>query len=117
MIEIKNNEAISTEGKLVKNLINGAVSKKSQVAPTMTVADFVEVDSEDSYSEEEYKSLIQELIHRRYSLDDEIAIWANMAEAGEKTTDKAIEYKNEFKEYRTYRKQCKEEARQILSNR
>lgn len=74
------------------------------------VADYEEVAVEDvpPYTESEYKAKVSELIHERYSLDDEIALRANIEdEATEKRTA-------EYAEYLAYRKECKQRAREML---
>ena len=60
------------------------------------------------YTNAQYAAKVSELIHSRYSLDDEIALRANLED------DPTEKRTNEFAEYLAFRKQCKEEAKKIL---
>ena len=60
------------------------------------------------YTNAEYAAKVSELIHQKYSLDDEIALHANLED------DPTEKRTNEFAEYLAFRKQCKEEAKKIL---
>lgn len=61
-----------------------------------------------AYTETDYKTKVAELIHQRYSLDDEIALRANLEDD---PTDKRVA---EYADYLAYRKECKQRAKQIL---
>lgn len=61
------------------------------------------------YTEEEYKAKVKELVHERYSLDDEIALINNIT-AG--VTEKR---QSEYAAYQEYREECKRRAKVILS--
>lgn len=61
------------------------------------------------YTEEEYKAKVKELVHKRYSLDDEIALINNIT-AG--VTEKR---QSEYAAYQEYREECKRMAKEILS--
>ena len=77
---------------------------------TANPEDWEEIAIEDipPYTNAEYAAKVSELIHSRYSLDDEIALYANLED------DPTEKRKNEFAEYLAFRKQCKEEAKKIL---
>lgn len=60
------------------------------------------------YTNAQYAAKVSELIHQKYSLDDEIALRANLED------DPTEKRTNEFAEYLAFRKQCKEEAKKIL---
>lgn len=83
------------------------------------VADYEEVAVADipPYSEAEYKAKVAQLVHERYSMDDEIALAANanspMILADE---DKAAAIAEEYAAYQAYRAECKARAKAILSN-
>ena len=68
----------------------------------------IEIGDIPPYTNAEYASKVSELIHQKYSLDDEIALYANLKD------DPTEKRKNEFAEYLAFRKQCKEEAKKIL---
>ena len=72
--------------------------------------DWEEIAIEDipPYTNAEYAAKVSELIHQKYSLDDEIALRANLED------DPTEKRTNEFAEYLAFRKQCKEEAKKIL---
>ena len=68
----------------------------------------IEIGDIPPYTNAEYAAKVSELIHSRYSLDDEIALYANLKD------DPTEKRTNEFAEYLAFRKQCKEEAKKIL---
>ena len=51
-----------------------------------------------------YKTTIRRKIHKKYSIDDEIALQNNFITSPEK-------YGTEYQEYQNYREQCKREAK------
>lgn len=61
------------------------------------------------YTNAEYAAKVSELIHQKYSLDDEIALYANLKD------DPTEKRTNEFAEYLAFRKQCKEDAKKLLT--
>lgn len=73
--------------------------------------DWEEIAIEDipPYTNAEYAAKVSELIHSRYSLDDEIALHANLED------DPTEKRTNEFAEYLAFRKQCKEDAKKLLT--
>ena len=77
---------------------------------TANPEDWEEIEIEDipPYTNAQYAAKVSELIHSRYSLDDEIALRANLED------DPTEKRTNEFAEYLAFRKQCKEEAKKIL---
>lgn len=68
----------------------------------------VPVEDIPPYTNAEYAAKVSELIHQKYSLDDEIALHANLED------DPTEKRTNEFAEYLAFRRQCKEEAKKIL---
>ena len=78
---------------------------------TANPEDWEEIAIEDipPYTNAEYAAKVSELIHQRYSLDDEIALRANLED---NPTEKRT---NEFAEYLAFRKQCKEDAKKLLT--
>lgn len=79
-------------------------------AITANPEDWEEIAIEDipPYTNAQYAAKVSELIHSRYSLDDEIALRANLED---NPTEKRT---NEFAEYLAFRKQCKEQAKKLL---
>ena len=79
-------------------------------AITANPEDWEEIAIEDipHYTNAQYAAKVSELIHQKYSLDDEIALRANLED------DPTEKRTNEFAEYLAFRKQCKEEAKKIL---
>ena len=77
---------------------------------TANPEDWEEIAIEDipPYTNAEYAAKVSELIHQKYSLDDEIALYANLKD------DPTEKRKNEFAEYLAFRKQCKEQAKKLL---
>ena len=80
-------------------------------AITANPEDWEEIAIEDipPYTNAQYAAKVSELIHQKYSLDDEIALRANLED---NPTEKRT---NEFAEYLAFRKQCKEEAKKLLT--
>lgn len=80
-------------------------------AITANPEDWEEIAIEDipPYTNAQYAAKVSELIHSRYSLDDEIALRANLED------DPTEKRTNEFAEYLAFRKQCKEEAKKLLT--
>ena len=80
-------------------------------AITANPEDWEEIAIEDipPYTNAEYAAKVSELIHQKYSLDDEIALRANLED------DPTEKRTNEFAEYLAFRKQCKEEAKKLLT--
>ena len=79
-------------------------------AITANPEDWEEIAIEDipPYTNAQYAAKVSELIHQKYSLDDEIALRANLED------DPTEKRKNEFAEYLAFRKQCKEQAKKLL---
>ena len=69
----------------------------------------IEIGDIPPYTNAEYAAKVSELIHQKYSLDDEIALYANLKD------DPTEKRTNEFAEYLAFRKQCKEEAKKLLT--
>ncbi len=68
------------------------------------------------YTEAEYAAKVSELIHRRYSVDDEIALLANsQCPALLADEDAAEAFRQEYADYQSYRARCKAEAREALA--
>lgn len=80
-------------------------------AITANPEDWEEIAIEDipPYTNAQYAAKVSELIHQKYSLDDEIALRANLED------DPTEKRTNEFAEYLAFRKQCKEEAKKLLT--
>ena len=68
----------------------------------------IEIGDIPPYTNAEYAAKVSELIHQKYSLDDEIALYANLKD------DPTEKRTNEFAEYLAFRKQCKEQAKKLL---
>ena len=69
----------------------------------------IEIGDIPPYTNAEYAAKVSELIHQKYSLDDEIALYANLKD------DPTEKRTNEFAEYLAFRKQCKEDAKKLLT--
>ena len=68
----------------------------------------IAIEAIPPYTNAQYAAKVSELIHQKYSLDDEIALRANLED------DPTEKRKNEFAEYLAFRKQCKEQAKKLL---
>lgn len=70
------------------------------------------------YSNAEYKARVSALVHKRYSIDDEIALAANAAcPALLADEERAAAFADEYAAYQTYRAECKARARAELEAR
>lgn len=70
------------------------------------------------YTEDEYKKKVSELIHERYSIDDEIALAANANSPQLLDSEEAASaFADEYAAYQAYRTECKARAKEILTNR
>lgn len=103
MIEIKNNEVTSTDGRLIHRLGTDIYFRRSTALPSDTEADFEEVDRAPAYTTDEYEARVSELIRRRYTLDAELAI---LRQRDSKP--------DEFADYNTFADECKSRARAEL---
>lgn len=115
MIEIKDNQVYSTEGKYVHKLGTETYFKRSMVLPTDTVENFEEVDALPTFSKSEYDEKVTELIRERYTASEEFAIQRKMINAtnaavplSDEATNKAIE---EYDAYNNFVEECKVRAK------
>lgn len=70
------------------------------------------------YTEAEYKAKVSELIHERYSIDDEIALAANASSPMLlDDEERAAEVAAEYAAYQAYRQECKTRAKELLTAR
>ena len=101
---------ISTDASHIIHRIGGEDYPILRRAIVTDPEEWEEVPVEDipPYTNAEYAAKVSELIHQKYSLDDEIALRANLED------DPTEKRTNEFAEYLAFRKQCKEEAKKIL---
>lgn len=104
MIKIENNRVFSDEGKTLLCKKTGAYVGNCFVLPEWTADDFEEVDDEPAYSENDYKCKVRELIARRYSIEDELALQRQKETKPE-----------QYAEYDAYCESCKAEARAMLT--
>ena len=102
--------AISTDSEHILHRKGSDDYATIRKAITANPEDWEEIAIEDipPYTNAQYAAKVSELIHSRYSLDDEIALRANLED------DPTEKRTNEFAEYLAFRKQCKEEAKKIL---
>lgn len=118
MIQIKNNEATSTEGKWVRNKITGAVAKRQGCLPSMSADDFEELDEKPAYTKEQYDEKVAELIRLKYTQDEENAIKSKVLASllpntfSEETNEKHM---RQFAEFNAHREACKARAREELA--
>ena len=103
--------AISTDSEHILHRKGGDDYATIRKAITANPEDWEEIAIEDipPYTNAEYAAKVSELIHQKYSLDDEIALRANLED------DPTEKRTNEFAEYLAFRKQCKEEAKKLLT--
>lgn len=103
-------EIVATEGYLHRRGTDAYTPvRRSTMLPTDTIDDFEELAELPRYTEADYKAKVQELIARRYSIADEIALLNNVKDGSEL-------HVNEYADYMAYREQCKAEAKEYLMN-
>lgn len=69
-------------------------------------------DRLSAYKSGQYSTLLSAMVHERYSLDDEIALAANVnSPVALSDDDKAQEIADEYMAYQRYRAECKAKAR------
>ena len=102
--------AISTDSEHILHRKGSDDYATIRKAITANPEDWEEIAIEDipPYTNAQYAAKVSELIHQKYSLDDEIALRANLED------DPTEKRTNEFAEYLAFRKQCKEQAKKIL---
>lgn len=79
--------------------------------------DWEEVALEDvpPYTPAQYAAKVSELIHARYSVDDEIALAANAASPALLADgERASEFASEYEAYQSFRAECKAKAKAEL---
>lgn len=69
----------------------------------------IAVEEIPPYTEAQYSAKVAELVHERYSLDDEIALINNMRDG-----DVTEKRRTEYAEYQQYRTECKVKAKELL---
>lgn len=106
MIEIRNGEVYSTDGKIVHKLGTDMYFDRAIVGKKATVEEYEEVDTIPKYTQGEYAKKVEELIREKYSLSDELAV---LRQRDEKP--------NEYSDYYTYAEECKVKAKEILNNK
>lgn len=100
MVTKQNNEIFSTEGKYV-HIKNTDVYFKRAVAVSLSVEQCEEVDEIPNIrNEEDYGNQVNDLIRRRYSLSEELAI---LRQKGEKP--------DEYRAYFAFCEECKANAK------
>lgn len=112
MIKIENNQVYSTEGKLIHRVGTEIYFKRGTTLPSDGAEDYEEVDEVPPYTKEEYDAKVAELIHERYSADEETSLINNMLD--ENPTEEHIA---EYRAYQAFRAECKQLAKELLANR
>lgn len=106
MIQIKDSQITSTEGRLIRRIGSEFTFSAAIALPSDTPEDFEEVSELPPYTPQEYREEVQRLIARRYSLADEIAIERQREQKPE-----------QWQEHFDYCEQCKAEAKTLLSQK
>lgn len=110
-------ELVATEGVIAKRSGDGsALGQHLVLLPSESADDFIEVSAEEaanSYTDADYRAKVSELVHRRYSLDDEVALINNLNDPQRSVT--RAEDEADYRAYLDYRTACKAEARELLS--
>ena len=99
----------STAG-LVHKIGTDTYASSIIMLPSDTVDMYEEVAEKPAYTKEQYDAKVAELIHERYSADEETSLINNMLEE-----NPSEEHIAEYRAYQAYRVQCKERARQEAS--
>ena len=106
MIQIRDREVYSTDGKWVHRKGTDEYFVRSLAGRTAEVEDYEEVDEMPKYTYKEYSDKVDELVREKYSISQELAI---LRQRNEKVA--------EYEEYYRYAEECKERAKYILIDR
>lgn len=112
MVKIEDNQVYSTEGKYIRRIGTGIYFKRGTTLLSDNKDDYEEVDEILPYTKEEYDAKVAELIHERYSPDEETSLINNMLEV-----NPTEEHVGEYRAYQAYRAECKAQAKLALSNK
>lgn len=111
-------ELVATEGVIAKRSGDGsALGQRLVLLPGDSADDFIEVSAEEAagtYTDADYRAKVSELVHRRYSLDDEVALINNLNDPQRSAT--RAEDEADYRAYLDYRTACKAEARELLAD-
>ena len=80
--------------------------RRTYLLPGETVDEYQEVAEKPPFTEAEYKAKVAELIHERYSADEETSLINNMLD--ENPTE---EHLAEYRAYQAFRAKCKQRAK------
>lgn len=108
MIQIKNHEVTSTEGKMVHRKGTDTYFKRGTVLPADTVADFEEVDTVPPYTKAEYDAKVAELVRERYSDSEEFAMQRKYLNSLTAPDEQSAA---EYAAYNAYVEECKVRAK------
>lgn len=124
MIEITKGEVRSTDGKLVHRIGTDIYGERMSLVKGDNAGCFEEVDARPAFTRGEYEAKVAELVHERYSADEESALQRKMinsmlhpeavtlAEDGDNAVPAFV---SEFDRYNAFVEQCKVKARELLS--
>ena len=91
---------------LVHTATGRRCSRRTYLLPGETVGEYHEVAEEPPFTEAGYKAKVAELIHERYSADEETSLINNMLD--ENPTG---EHLAEYRAYQAFRAECKQRAK------
>ena len=111
MVEIKNRQVCSTEGRLIHRLGTDTYFRRGTALPTDTPADFEEVDSAPAYTRADYEERVATLVRERYTDSAEFAIQRKYINSLTVPDPAAAA---EYADYNSYVNSCKLRARQLM---
>lgn len=103
MIQIRDREVYSTDGKWVHRKGTDEYFVRSLAGRTAEVEDYEEVEDLPKYTHREYARQVEQLVAERYSVTEEIAI---LRQRDTKP--------GEYESYYSYVEECKERAKELL---
>lgn len=102
MIQITSTEVYSDTDKFIHRIGTGEYFRRSTLLRGDTVGNFEEVDEIPRPDDEDYGIRVNELVRRKYTLSEELAVLRQRDSKPE-----------EFAEYYSYAESCKKEASEI----
>ena len=115
MIEIKNGEVYSTDGKIVHRVGTDIYFTRGMVFPATDVkANFEEVDAFPPYTKAEYDAKVAELVRERYTDSEEFALQRKAINAAFAPASLPADNANamdEYAAYNAYVEKCKTRAK------
>ncbi len=114
MIQIKNNQVFSTDGKFVHRIGTDSYFKRGTTLPADTTDNFEEADEIPPYTKAEYDAKVAELVRERYTESEEFALQRKAINAAFSPSTLSADNNaalDEYAAYNSYVEECKQRAK------